>query len=316
MLPSSPELIKSIPIAPVATIANEPTSNPILVITTTTLCFNATPISFWYASLTLSKIGDGFSSSLAPFFPPLNFTKILGTSVIATISDNDSANIRVLANAPNIILVNPSVNIIGRNIATVVSVDATMALVTVFVPSIAASSRSKFGFFLYLKIFSITTVALSTTIPTAITSELSVTIFKVSPVKYNNAIEPTIDVGIAIATTNEALVLFKKANITAKAIIELNTKFFITSLIELVIYSLVSFVTSRLNDGFSLFNSSTTFLTFCITCTVFASCCFCISTSKLSSPLYLYIAVFSTFPYSTSHILSSLTVCPVVPTGI
>ncbi|ETJ28992.1 Acriflavin resistance protein, partial [human gut metagenome] len=64
-----------------------------------------------------------------------------------------------------------------------------------------------------------------------------------------------IDVGIETATTNEALPLFKKSNITKKAITALKIRFFITSFIELFIYSLVSLTIFKLNCEFSLLSS-------------------------------------------------------------
>ena len=135
-------------------------------------------------------------------------------------------------------------NIIGKKIAILVNVDAIIAFDT----SSILSDR------LCLNILSITTIASSTTIPTAITSELNVTIFKVSPVKYSNAIEPIIDVGIATDITKDALKLFKNKSIIPNAMTELRTMFNITSFIDALIYDDSSYATVSLNCSFSLFN--------------------------------------------------------------
>lgn len=71
---------------------------------------------------------------LLTIFPLLNFANTLGTSVIAPIKENASEAISVLPNAPKVILAIPSVNMIGKNIAIVVNVDASIAFVTVLVP--------------------------------------------------------------------------------------------------------------------------------------------------------------------------------------
>ena len=96
--------------------------------------FRETSIKFLYPSLILSNIGEGFSFILAALFPPLNLLNTLGTIVIAAISDIAKAEIIVFANAPNIILVSPSVNNIGRNTQIIVKVEPIIALDTVVVP--------------------------------------------------------------------------------------------------------------------------------------------------------------------------------------
>ena len=90
----------------------------------------------------------------------------------------------------------------GTNAATVVAVEAIIAVATSPTPSLDASAgllpspRS-------LYIFSTTTIPLSTSIPSASMRENKTIIFRVLPPKFNIAMPISMDSGIAMPTNNE-----------------------------------------------------------------------------------------------------------------
>ena len=90
----------------------------------------------------------------------------IGTSVIATASENRSEKLTVSAWSRNSWPAMPVMNTIGKNTATDVSVAAVMAVPTSLVPRVAASTRERPSS-RWRTMFSSTTTALSTSMPTA-----------------------------------------------------------------------------------------------------------------------------------------------------
>ncbi|MBA7658037.1 hypothetical protein ES703_65985 [subsurface metagenome] len=103
--------------------------------------------------------------------------------MVAVISEIISIKGIVIANSLNMIDTNPLVSKRGKNIATVVIVDAKIACPTSCAPKIDASLLLSPAS-LCLNIFSKTTTALSTTIPTAIAIAERETILRVPPERY------------------------------------------------------------------------------------------------------------------------------------
>ena len=95
----------------------------------------------------------------------------------------------------------------------VVIVDAVIAPATPFAPSIAASTLD-LPSFLSLKIFSITTIALSTSIPIPSASPPIESIFKLISIKYIHINVAITEIGIDKPTINVGLKSFKKINKT------------------------------------------------------------------------------------------------------
>ena len=124
-----------------------------------------------------------------------------GVIVIAITKDETIANITVmgigLIKAPII----PVVKAIGKNADTVVSMDEKTAGAIWLVPTIAASLAVR-PLNLNLSIFSIITIPLSTSMPTARTSEKSVIVFNVIPKYLRSQRAVSMDKGITAETTN------------------------------------------------------------------------------------------------------------------
>ena len=97
----------------------------------------------------------------------------------------------------------------GRNTHTVVSVEANMAPATSFAPLMAASLAS-IPRFLSRYMFSITTIELSTSIPTPSARPESEMMFRVTPEKYMQTTAATRLTGIDIAMINVGLISRKK----------------------------------------------------------------------------------------------------------
>ena len=116
--------------------------------------------------------------------------------------------VTVIAKSLNIVPTTPSTNTIGINTATVVKVDAVIAIPTSEAPSIAASSLEYPSEF-KRNIFSSTTIALSTSIPTARANPPSVSIFKVIPLKYKSIKDAIKDIGIDSPIIRVVLIFFK-----------------------------------------------------------------------------------------------------------
>ena len=106
----------------------------------------------------------------------------------------------------------PSTNTIGRNTQTVVNVEAIIAPATCFAPSIAAVLESTPSSTRIRKIFSITTIELSTSIPIPNANPDKEIIFNVIPEKYINTNAPTTLIGIEQAIIKVGLILRKNNN--------------------------------------------------------------------------------------------------------
>ncbi len=104
-------------------------------------------------------------------------------------------------------LVMPSVKTIGKNTQTVV-VEAIIAPATSLAPSIEAS-RILFPSLLIRYIFSITTIELSTSIPTPSASPEREIIFNVIPLKYMHTTAVTRLTGMESAITSVGRISFK-----------------------------------------------------------------------------------------------------------
>ncbi len=113
----------------------------------------------------------------------------------------------------NICLVIPSANTIGRNTHIVVSVDANIAPDTCLAPYTLALA-ALIPFSLILDIFSITTILLSTNIPTPRDKPDKLIMFKVILLKYISTIDTNKLIGILSAIIIVGLKLFKNTNKT------------------------------------------------------------------------------------------------------
>ncbi len=97
---------------------------------------------------------------------------------------------------------------IGKNTATVVEAEAINAPHTSLAPLYAASATLS-PFFLCLSIFSNTTIAASTSIPTANEIPASEIVFKDLPITERIINVPITEIGIATATTAVGEILLK-----------------------------------------------------------------------------------------------------------
>ncbi len=149
------------------------------------------------------------------FFPP-SLQLRRGIRVNATHKDPINEKVTVKASSLNNCPAIPTTKTMGRNTAIVVSVEATIALDTSSAPSPAASSAD-FPSSLCLKMFSITTIALSTSIPTPSANPPSDIMFIDSPPKYMNVKTTMIDIGMLNVTIAEALKFLKNTKSTRKA---------------------------------------------------------------------------------------------------
>ena len=104
----------------------------------------------------------------------------------------------------------------GRNTTRVVSVLATIAAVTSSPPSTAASWGG-IPDSVYRKIFSSTTMALSTSIPMPRANPPRLMRFKVKPPKYMRVKVAITEIGIAVATTIVLRIFLRKRSRTRMA---------------------------------------------------------------------------------------------------
>ena len=126
----------------------------------------------------------------------MNFAANTGLSTNATKSDDERTMIsvtgRYLMKLPTI----PGQNISGKNAASVVAVDEIMGIAISLVPFLTA-----FSLFTPCSIirytFSITTMALSTSIPSASTRLNSTILLMVYPICFKTRNEISIDIGMA-----------------------------------------------------------------------------------------------------------------------
>ena len=142
-----------------------------------------------------------------------NFEDSIGTSIIAVNSEATRAIVTTAANSPNTTAAMPPTNMIGANMHIVVSVEATTAVPTSLVPNIAPSVRP-WPLSRCRLMLSTTTIALSTTIPTAtarLASVLVLIVYPASLIMMNVIIS---DTGIDVQTIRLARKLRRKKSIT------------------------------------------------------------------------------------------------------
>ncbi len=119
-------------------------------------------------------------------------------TVSETISDNPTAAAMANAMSRKSCPAESWINRMGVNTTIVVSVDASTAPPTSSVPSMQAC-RTLFFISRWRKMFSMTTIALSTTMPTANAIPASDTMFTVRPSRTSTTIATTTEIGIASA---------------------------------------------------------------------------------------------------------------------
>ena len=123
----------------------------------------------------------------------------------------------VKAISVNSCLVIPCTNTIGANTHIVVNVDDVIAAATCFAPATAAFFAGT-PIRLSLNVFSITTIELSTSIPTAMARPDNEIIFRVTPEKYISANANIMLIGMESSVIKVGLISLKNKNniITAK----------------------------------------------------------------------------------------------------
>jgi len=125
----------------------------------------------------------------------------MGTTVMATASEQRREKLTTMESCLNITPDIPCTKTKGRKTTTVVRVLAMIAAVTSPLPSIAAgsapwpSSRRR-------KMFSRTTIALSTSMPTPRARPPRVMRLRVNPAKYSSAMVAMMETGMAVAMTS------------------------------------------------------------------------------------------------------------------
>ncbi len=155
-------------------------------------------------------------SSMDAFGTFMNLLANIGTTVRATMSEASRLNATVSENCVNICPMIPSMNSTGRKTAIVVSVDAVIAPATSFAPSYAAS----FGVFprpRWRLMFSITTMLLSTSMPTPSARPPIVSRFNVKSEKYIRTNVKMTEYGIAMPMMIGLLTFLRNKNNTAIA---------------------------------------------------------------------------------------------------
>ena len=133
-----------------------------------------------------------------------------------TRSDAASAIVTVKANGRNSSPTMPSTNAIGRNTATVVTVDAVIAPATSRTANTIVPRRSAPSTRCRL-MFSMTTIESSTTRPIEIVSAPSVSMLSVYSAKFRPTKVRSTEVGIEIAVTRVARTDIRKTRITSTA---------------------------------------------------------------------------------------------------
>ena len=138
---------------------------------------------------------------------------ITGVRTMATNPEIKTAPANANANSSNNLPILPGENITGINTATNVNVIATTANPTseiaFFAASIGDTPLSR-----YLTVFSNTTIASSTTKPTATTIASKVRVFIEKPKNRSKLKVPIRDIGIVIIGINAALKLLSETTIT------------------------------------------------------------------------------------------------------
>ena len=182
----------------------------------------------------------------------LSIVKILDDNIGIKVKDTNSEAVKdkvtVKAKSLNTVPIIPSINTIGINTAIVVKVDAVIAMPTSDAPFIAASCL-EYPSVLKRYIFSNTTIALSTNIPTANANPPRVIMFNVILLKYSNVNDAIRDIGIDVPITNVVLIFFKKIYKITTASIDPIIAFFATLFIESLIIVELSNTTSMSTFG-------------------------------------------------------------------
>ena len=122
----------------------------------------------------------------------------IGTNRSATTKEANSENTTAKAKSPKIWPATPSTNTMGKNTATVVKVEAVTACATSRVPDTAANRRSE-PCSRWTWMFSRTTIALSTSIPTPRARPPSDIKLRETPPRYIGAKAHTTLTGMAVA---------------------------------------------------------------------------------------------------------------------
>ena len=148
--------------------------------------------------------------------PSISLDENIGTTVRATTRDARRAIIIVKQKSSNITEAIPPLSAIGRNTSTVVRVDAITAINISLEPFIAASFASPHSC-LTLKIFSRTTIELSTSIPTTRVRAQRVIRFRVISWNFISANVASRDVGIDTAITRVVFIFPRNRKTTSTA---------------------------------------------------------------------------------------------------
>ena len=145
------------------------------------------------------------------------FALNIGISVRAAMSEPIRENVTVKARSLHIWPAMPITNIIGKNTAIVVNVDPAIAPLTSEAPYILASIMGLFSSWRCLYMFSITTIPLSTSMPTPSARPPKDIMFIVVPLKNIRANTTIIETGILSATIRALFIFLKKNNSTRNA---------------------------------------------------------------------------------------------------
>ena len=164
----------------------------------------------YVSEIPLKSFPSGFGGFLN------NLDARAGTRVMATSRDAPRAYVMVSAISLKSCLVRPSTNTMGANTQTVVRVDEMIAAPTSFAPATAARLGS-IPARLSLKMFSITTMELSTSIPTATARPESDIRLMVTPEKYMSTMAKVKLMGMLRRVMNVGLKSLKKRRSTIMA---------------------------------------------------------------------------------------------------
>ena len=126
----------------------------------------------------------------------MNFDASIGINKMETKSEDNSEKLTVQACSLNSSPAAPCRYTIGRNTTIVVNVEAVIAPATSEVPLTAASAGGRLFSSMFRKMFSITTMALSTSIPAPSASPPNVMMLMESPLKYIKLNVAMIEIGM------------------------------------------------------------------------------------------------------------------------
>ena len=181
----------------------------------------------------------------------------MGVKVSATKEEKATAPAITMLNSWNKRPVMPSMNMIGRNTAISVMVVETTAKKISLDPSIPAL-RGETPRSMRMYMFSVTTMASSTTSPTDKTTASMERTFMENPARYMTKNAPTRETGITTTGTSVTRQSLRKTNMmntTRKKAMKMVLR---TSLMEARMYSVLSYITStETSSGRSFFICST-----------------------------------------------------------